>query len=834
MTQIGRLGDHRAIRPPRYRRPWGKWLAYAGLTVFALVIGAGLGAMTIAWMSVPDYDGERILPGLARPVTVSRDVYGVPRIEAGNMTDAYRALGYIHASDRMFQMEMTRRTGAGRLAELLGEPVLGLDKLMRTLGLYARAEQSVAAMARTPRSAMQAYAGGVNAWLENHDGPLPPELVLLGHKPEPWVAADSAVWGLLMALQLSDNWRGEINRARAAAHLSPDQLNDLWPPVDPGSATTLATTFRDYCCADRQIFARLAEELPGLGTETTLSTPLSPFAFASASNEWAVDGQHSESGLPLLANDPHLGFSAPLLWYLVEIVTPALTLTGVSVPGMPFLMLGHNDHIAWGLTTTHADVQDLFIERVDPADPLRYLTPNGSANFDTRREEIIVRGRDKPEIITVRETRHGPVITDISESAAALAGDGEMVALAFNALAPDNRTPEALYDLNRAKNWTEFTAALEKFAAPLQNFAYADIDGHIGFYTPGRLPIRKNGDGRLPVPGWTGEFDWIGFVPFDEMPHRFDPPDGRIVNANNRVAGGSFPHLITADWPDPDRATRIGEMLDDIGAANADDFAVIQLDIASQAARSLLPLLLENMVQAGAASEQIQTAIDLLANWNGQMDRNRPEPLIFTAWAAELGPALYADELGDDADVAFGIRPRAIRHMLRDKPEWCDDVTTADTESCPGRVALALGLAIDNVSAVAGENLADWRWGDMHKARFSHQIFGRVPVLRDLIDIEIETDGGDFTINRGSHILGRGASMFTHIHGPGYRAIYDLADLSASRMIIATGQSGHPLSRHFDDLTEIWRDGRYLTLGSRREGEDGFPASHMVLLPTPR
>ncbi len=828
MTPIDFQRERRPVRPPRYRRPWGKWAAYAGLIVAALLIGGTGGAVMVARMSLPNYDGEIILSGLAAAVTVTRDEFGVPRIEAGNMTDAYRALGYIHAADRMFQMEMSRRTGAGRLAELLGEPGLGFDKLMRTLGLYTRAEESVAAMARTPRSALQAYAGGVNAWLENHDGPLPPEFLLLRHTPEPWVPADSAVWGLLMALQLSDNWRGEIDRARAALRLTPDQMIDLWPPVDPDSATTLAENFDTYCCADRQIFARLADDLPGSGTQ------MSPFAFASASNEWVVSGDHSESGLPLLANDPHLGFSAPLLWYLVEIVTPSLSLTGVSVPGMPFLMLGHNGHIAWGLTTTHADVQDLFIERVDPADPLRYLTANGASQFDVRREEIFVRGREKPETITVRETYHGPVISDISPGAATLTGEGEMIALAFNALAPDNRTPEALYDLNRAENWAEFTAALEKFAAPLQNFAYADTDGHIGFYVPGRLPIRKSGDGRLPVPGWTGEFDWTGFVPFDEMPHKLDPPGGRIVNANNRVAGRSYPHLIAADWPDPGRAARIGRMLDDISPADSTTFKSIQLDIKSSAVEMLLPTLLDHMTLAGAGSVQAQNALDLLKDWDGRMDRDRPEPLIFTAWAAELGPTLYNDELGDAADVAFGIRPRTVLHMLDGKPEWCDDVTTPTLESCPGRVGVALRTALATLSEIAGDDPADWRWGDLHKARFSHQIFGRVPILRDLIDIEIETDGDNFTVNRGTHILGQGDDMFTQIHGPGYRAIYDLADLSTSQMIIATGQSGHPLSRHFGDLTRMWRDGDYLTPGTRRNGEDGFPASRMVFLPSPR
>ncbi|MCZ6604372.1 MAG: penicillin acylase family protein, partial [Alphaproteobacteria bacterium] len=762
------------------------------------------------------------------------------------MEDAYRVLGWLHAQDRMFQMEMNRRVGAGRLAEILGSSVLGVDRLMRVLDLYRAAEDAVADMAPGPKLALDAYADGVNSWLAQHDGPNPPELMALGIDPEPWKAADSVVWGMLMALQLSDNWRTEITRARIAERLSPDQLADLWPPADPNGSTTLAANFGAYCCRNKELFAGLADVIsrPGAGI----------FALSDASNEWVVSGAHTATGAPLLANDPHLGFSAPLLWYLTEIVTPALHLTGVTVPGVPLLLLGHNGHIAWGFTTTHADVQDLFIERVDPADPLRYLTPDGSAPFELRRETIFVRGRDEPESLTVRTTRHGPIISDISEDAAGVSQEGELIALAFTALAAVNKTTEALYDLNRATDWTEFTAALENFHAPVQNIVYADTSGHIGFYVSGRLPVRAAGDGTLPVPGWTGQFDWTGFVPFAEMPHRLDPRAGRIVNANNRVVDGNYPYLVTADWPDAQRADRINELLDVPGDATVDRFAAIQTDIVSLVARELLPMLLEmagNMEARGeaageAAEEEIDPlaaeAVRRLAAWDATMDRELPEPLIFTGWLTQLGLHLYGDELGSAAQDFLFIRPRVLSRMLgerhRESHQWCDDVGTSDVEDCPTIVRAALVDALARLADEAGDDLGKWRWGDFHRARFSHQIFGRVPGLRSLVDIVIETDGGDFTVNRGTHMPPWARDSgddfdFTHLHGAGYRAVYDLGDLANSRMIIATGQSGHPLSRHFGDLTSLWRDGAYLQLGRRRTGENGFPASIFTFLPAP-
>ena len=842
-------------RRHRYRPQWRRWLGYFFIMGLAVICGLGVGIYGLARLSVPDYDGQTSLGGLEATVTIHRDRFGVPRIEAETMDDAYRALGYIHAQDRLFQMEMNRRAGAGRLAEIIGAPVLPIDQLMRTLGLYRMAEEIVATLPPETAAALDAYAQGVNAWIAADARRRLPEFIVLRIEPEPWHPADSVVWGLLMALQLSSNWRTELQRASLADQLTADQLDDLWPPVDPDRSITLASATAGDCCLSPQSYAALAQAVPGLiaGPNGSRSIADTLFAFASASNEWALAGAHTASGKPLLANDPHLGYSAPILWYLAEIKTPELELTGATVPGMPFTLLGHNGHIAWGFTTTHADTQDLFVERVDPADPTRYLKPGGSDPFEVRREEITVRGRDKPEILIIRTTRHGPVISDIIPDAAAAAtqydieGD-QVIALAFSALTMPNLTTAALFRLNRARDWRAFTAALEDFHSPLQNIAYADLDGHIGLYTPGRLPIRAAGNGMQPVPGWTGEFDWQGFVPFAQMPHVFDPPGGRIVNANNRIVGDTYPYLVAADWPDSDRADRINDLLDALpeGRAQVADFSAMQMDIISPVARDLggrmaklAAIAYGTRPEPPAANDDGrgnapngEAALALLAAWDWRMDRNGAAPLIFTAWLVALGPRLYGDELGEHATTFGGIRPRTITTMLAERTQWCDDINTPAHENCAEIVRAALDEALATLGASRGQDMAAWRWGDVHKARFSHQLFGQVPFLRDLVDIEIENDGGDFTINRGSFVPGAGRNLFTNIHGPGYRAVYDLADLSNSAMTIATGQSGHPLSRHFSDLVAEWRDGRYLVLG-HRGSDQGFPATTMVLRPAP-
>lgn len=761
-----------------------------------------------AWLAiaVPTTAGRVALPGLGAEVEVLRDSNAVPHIFAARMTDAYRALGFLHAQDRLLQMELNRRVGAGRMSELIGSIALPTDRLMRVLGFYSLAEQHYRSLDAATRAALDAYAKGVNAYLGSAARVLPPELVLLEGTPEPWQPADSLVWAKLMALSLSENWRGELTREIARTRLTPEQRDDIWPEVGGGRAVTLP---QQRAALETEAMTRMAELLDRV------------LPVADASNIWAVAGGRTASGKPLLANDPHLGFTAPGLWYLARIVTPELELTGATVPGVPFHILGQNGSVAWGLTTPGSDTQDLFIER--PAGPDAYQSPDGPRTFDTRTELIRVRFRDRPETLVVRSTRHGPVVSDLDAPRA----DGTVLALAWTALAPDDRTPQALHRMNQARSWPAFREALEDFHSPQQNVAFAATDGTIAFLTAGRTPIRKSGDGTVPVPGETGAYDWVGTIPFDGLPQVVDPPSGKIVNGNNRLVGRDFPYLIARDWADGFRAYRIEGLLDQAQGLTVEAMSAIQFDALAAEASTILPKLLAQL--DGDTSAPRQAAARLLTAWDLKMDRERPEPAIYAAWLGAVWRRVTADELGELAGAL--AQPRAVlARMLGERDAWCDDRRTPAVETCAEQVRAGLGEALAQLTERLGSDQGKWRWGDAHQARFRHQLLGRIPIIGDAFGILVRTDGGNFTINRGT-FLSDGARAFEHVHGPGYRAVYDLSDPKQSRFMIATGQSDRPFSAHYADLTPRWARGESFTLAGDAAQLKAAGARSLILAP---
>lgn len=762
-----------------------------------LLIGAA--ATARLWSELPKTEGRLDIPYLAEEVSVTRDANGIPTIEAKSDHDGYVALGFVHAQDRMWSMEQMRRLGAGRLAEVAGERAFPIDRFMRTLGLYRVAEANLAHLDAETKAALEAYALGVNAWISHRTTPLPIEFAVLGFEPEPWKPADSLVWGKLMALQLSGNWRDELLRAKLDGQLTPEQIDDLWAPADGEDVKTAAMT--------------PSSDLPANGIAAMLAAIPDAAQPRLASNIWAVDGSRSDSGKPLLANDPHLGFQAPIMWYLARLRLPGLDLTGATVPGVPFHMIGHNGHAAWGMTTTHSDTMDLFSETLDGD---RAVTPNGFQPLQVRREEVRIRGEDE-RIITIRESRHGPLISDILPPGEAA---GLHLALASTALLEDDRTANALYRMNRARQWEAFRDSLRDFHAPQQNIAYADRDGMVALISPAKVPLRGQGDGTRPQPGADGKADWQGWVPFEALPQIAAPASGMVVNANNRPVAETYPYLLAKNWPEPYRARRIEGELAAMGAASAADMAALQLDTVSPMAAEMLPLLLP-MVET--TSPRIEKALDVLRGWDGEMTRDRPQPLLFQAWLRHLQAQLANDELGELANQFPSTRPYFLRRALQENSPWCDNATSAAVETCSQVVTTAFQQALDEISRRYGADPAGWRWGDAHRARFEHGLFRYVPGMNGITSLEIATDGADFTINRGS-FGGSGADAFRHLHGAGLRVVYDLADLGASRFIIATGQSGNMASDHYGDLLQPWRDGKTLTFSADK-------AAHLVLAP---
>jgi penicillin amidase len=741
-----------------------------------LVCAAAIGLLELR-ASLPQTTGKLALPGLERPVRVVRDAHGIPAIVATSRHDLYMALGFVHAQDRLFQMDMQRRLGAGRLSETVGAAAVGTDRLMRTLGLYRHAAASLNAASPEFRSILDAYSAGINAFL--HSGTaLPVEFTMLTYRPYNWTPADSLVIGKLLALQQSGNYRQELLRARLAHTLSSTEIADLFPEYPKDAPVTLSN------------LASLTHDLPLDALLGALPNDHSP---QRASNNWVVDGAHSVTGKPLLANDPHLDFAAPLVWYLTRLEAPDIDMAGATMPGAPVVVLGHNKRIAWGFTTTNADVEDVFVEQIDPIDPGRYATPQGTAAFDVREELIMVKGR-APEALTVRETRHGPVISTIATNVF-LAPVNSALALQASFLNDDDQSVEAVWRLGLAQDWTGWLNALRLFTAPVQNMVFADCDGAIGFMVPGRIPIRKAGDGHMPASGSSGNNDWSGFIPFDSLPHAFNPRVGHIATANNKIVPDDYPYLITMDWDAPYRIERIEAGLAETPKQSTASSMLLQGDIVSLSAKELLPL----MLVAEPHSAQAIAAIDLLRRWDNRMDPDRPEPLIFASWLRALNRRLFQPRLGTIYGRYWSASARVTQNVLRNRPSWCG------SEGCPAVLGGALKDALDDLTMRYGGTMERWRWGEAHRATFDHPLFSRIPVLRAVFDRHPPAGGAADTVNTGSFDGSDNATPFADLHGPGLRAVYDLSDLDNSKFQIALGQSGHVLSPHYDDLQKSWK-----------------------------
>ena len=601
---------------------------------FFISIGLAFASLAglIYWLSpfLHVSDGTVSLKGLGAPVELIRDQHGVPHIKARNLRDAYTVLGFMHARDRFWQMEATRRLGAGRLTEVIGEPGIRSDKLMRTLGFARLAKRQYEQLAAPVRQSLVAYAAGVNVWLNTHQGALSPEFALFGLKPEPWHPVDSLVWGKLMGLRLSRNWRRELLRYQMAGHLPLKKMRDLWPSMPADDPVSIPFSNPSQSKSDLSLD----------GSFAMLDQLIGPFS--EASNAWAVSGKRTNTGKPILANDPHLGFSIPILWYLARIETPEHTLLGVTVPGMPFHLLGQNKNIAWGFTTTSGDTTDLYIEKIDPNNPNRYLSTTGYRLFNSRKEIILVND-DEPITLNIRETRQGPVISDLLTGSKGNNLSVLSVKAAF--LADNDQTPTAIYFLNRANDWPSFLGALRLFHAPQQNILYADHSVNIGLVAAGRMPVRKHGQGWWPQAGWTEKNDWPGYIHFDELPKSFNPASGIIVNANNRVVDQRYPYYLSEDFASGYRAQRITDELNRIKKQTVKTSARLQNDEVSVMAQKILPLLLSKILKP-ITNQAAQDALKILKGWNGNMNKDDSAPLIFNAWLRELIRTIAADELG--------------------------------------------------------------------------------------------------------------------------------------------------------------------------------------------
>ncbi len=830
------------------RRPIAR-LAGALLALALLLVVA----VALAWrfVALPKTSGELVLDGLEAPARVIRDAHGIPHVFAASPRDAFRTLGLLHAQDRLWQLEMNRRIVHGALAEVLGPDALGTDRFLRTLGVRRNAQRVVERLDPSTRQALQAYVDGVNAWIEHvlaRPWELSPEFLLLGVRPQRWEPADSIGWGTMMAWDLSGNHGVELLRLALLDRLDAGQVAELLGTTPPMPLADPARLYADGATAGRDAASqtafpgRQALALARAITESMPSTSLDGLG----SNNWVVDGRKTPSGKPMLANDPHLGLSAPSLWYLAHLSAPGLQVIGATLPGLPYIVLGRTDRLAWGFTNTAPDTQDLYLERVDPDDPHRYRTPDGWARFETRAETIRVKGAADVELV-VRETRHGPVISDVLASSRALLDARgpapHVLSFAWTMLSPDDRTVRAGLGMNLATDWTSFREALRDLRGPQQNIVYADAEGHIAFVAAGVVPLRREDNelrGALPAPGWDARYDWIGTIPFDELPQVEQPPNGMIVTANQRIVDDAYPHHLGGEWALPYRSDRIAAKLHALDVHDLDAFAAIQADVGSPAVGELLPKLL----QTRPRSERARRALALLRAWSDAQSEpgapvlaaDRPEPLIAVAWIDRLRRAVFEDEVG--AELFMQIERHRMRHNpLRDvladsrRARWCDDRRTPAVEDCDEMLTHSLDEVVDELSRRLGGEPESWQWGRLHPATWTHRPFGRHWLLSKWFDLRSPSGGDPSTIDVARHDPWDPAAPFENRWAPGYRAIYDLAEPDASRFILSTGQSGHRLSPHYDDLVAPWSKVRYLPMLTSRERIEREALEVLVLQP---
>jgi penicillin G amidase len=791
---------------------WLVRLSAALGAIVGIVLILGLGFVAYFWHSLPSYDGTVEVAGLNRPVQIIRDSHAVPHIIAESFDDAAFGLGYAHAQDRLWQMELSRRFIQGRLAEMLGELAFDADVLLRTMGLYAAARQALDHLSPETRRALEAYSAGVNAYRGQHRGPWPIEFALAGVTPEPWTPTDSIAVLKGMAFELSGNAFSEAARARLLPVLGLRGIQDFFAPFD---AAPLPRYLDDAFL-------------------TTRTGQASGVPNTTASDNWVVSGAHSVSGKPLLANDPHLGFTIPSFWYLAHLSFAGEDIVGGSLPGIPSIVAGRNRSAAWGMTNTGPDTQDIYLERLNTDNSSQYQTPLGFAEFETRAEVIRVRFGGERRVI-VRKSRHGPIVSDAASAFSNAKPDGHELALAWTALDPDDTSMQALLALGRAKTADEARSAARFFVTPMQNIVYADADGpsgHIGLMLPGRVPIRAESNdslGLVPAPGWDGRYDWRDPVPVDAMVSVVDPPSGWIATANNKTAPVDYPYVLTREWEVDYRYKRIEQLLSAQSKHSIDSFKAIQTDPVDLYALDIKARL----AAAGPFEGRAAEAARLVGAWNGAMLRDEPEPLIFSAWVRALARRVYGDELGANFGNYWGYREQFMLRVLDnagDSGRWCDDRATPDIEDCASRIRLALDDAIIELSQAYGDDMSAWRWGDAHQAVHVHRPLGNFPIVDAYFNREAVVDGGAFTLLRASNAMASGRP-YAAVHGAGYRGIYDLGAPDQSLYMISVGQSGNIYSPHYDDLLGLWAETQYIVIPTAPDAVTATATHRLALQP---
>ena len=767
--------------------------------------------------SLPDYSKTVEFSHITEEIEIVRDTANVPHIFGKNDQDTLFALGYVHAQDRLWQMTMLRRTAQGRLSELFGAETLTVDMVVRRLGIYSASRASLSALRSDTMAKLEAYAKGVNARLEEINlgnlGRGAPELFLFSNFIAPWSPTDSLAIIKLMGLQLSSHLESEVLRARVSLILDDDLLKDLLPDV-PGSGVAELNDFAS-------MFPSLLKQHASVAMPKHSLSPFKSIALSGASNAWAALPGRSASPGTLLANDPHLGLTAPSIWYLARLELENGGVIGGTIPGLPVILVGRSASLGWGLTTANVDDTDVYIEKLNPANPNEYQSLEGFVPF-FKKQSIIEIKDQKPVTLDMLWTENGPVLPASHYNLGAITPDGHVTSVAWTLLSGQDTSFEAAFDIMVSGSVQAAMTASQTYIAPGQNLTLAD-KYQIAMRTIGALPKRDprhQSKGRMPTAGWLAVNRWQGMFDASVNPVFLNPTGGILGNTNNKYIDRPFPEHISYDWGDTQRVQRWTRLMQNREVHTRDSFIEAQLDSVSPTARALLPLIGAELwfqsenAPANTSLGRRQVALELLANWNGEMNEHLPEPLIYAAWVRALQIRLIEDELGPLHEEFTQVEPLFIEKVYRDivgAGQWCDVVQSTPVETCAEIARLALDDALAGLEKTYGSEITALRWGEAHQATHDHPVLGNIPVLKWFVNIRQWTSGGDNTLQRGKTI-GTGPNPYLNVNAGAYRGVYDFADPDSSVYIISTGQSGHPLSRHYDDLGELWRRGEYVPM----------------------
>lgn len=839
----------KSFRKPRFPQIFTRTL------IVLLVLGvllAGFATYTVR-QSFPQENGTIQLPELKAEVTVQRDKWGIPHIYAANSHDLFMAQGYIHAQDRFWQMDFWRHIGSGRLSEMFGSSQVDTDKYLRTMGWARVAQQEIPEINAEMKAYLEAYSDGVNAYLTEHQGnALSLEYTVLrflnpGYKPEPWQILHSLTWGKVMAYDLGRNFQSEIERAILLKTLTPVQVEELYPPYPQNLPTILSDfqkgkTGEDEDSDDTPFTAFDIEEVIESITKPMIALEqlIGPTGIGIGSNNWVISGGRTDTGKPILANDPHLGVQIPSIWYEVGLHCTSKSaecpynVTGFSFAGMIGVIIGHSDRIAWGVTNVQSDVMDLYIEKINPKNPNQYEVNGKWVDMKLVQETIQVAG-SQPIVQTVRYTRHGPILSDVSPNLKEFQPSQPLeipqnyaVALRWTALEP-SKLAYAIPLINRAQNWQEFRTAARNYDVPAQNLVYADVDGNIGYQMPGKFPIRAKGNGRYPVPGWTDEYEWQGYIDFEQLPKTFNPSQGYIATANNLVMR-KYPYLITTDWVYGYRAKRIVEMISQqTEPISLEDVQQIQGDSRNLNAQTLVPLLQSITVD----TPRLQAAQKLLRDWNLQLEMTSPAAALFEVFWKHLLADTFHDQLPERYFPNGGDRWYAVVANLVKQPNssWWDNRNTPKVENRDQILRQSLKEAVDELERIQSKDPKNWNWGRLHTVTFRNATLGKsgvAPIEALFNRGAFATAGNGETVNANRW---RANKSFEVTDIPSLRMIVDLGSLDHSVAIHTPGQSGHAFHTHYNDMVDSWRNIEYHPMLSEHKNVTASTAATLKLVP---